>query len=286
MTVRRCFLVLLALVLLLFCVSCGGEELDDPALEMRFLDVGQGDATLLRTSAGDILVDAGSDASEEGLCLRLAQLGVVSLELAIFTHSDEDHIGGADGVLRAFPTRTVWLNPFFGENECVTRLMDAATETGAQVERVQSGVSRTIGRTVMTVFSPYGSMEGANENDRSTVLKLVCGEVSTLLMGDVGEYTEELLFKAYDPTQFSCDLLKVGHHGSSGSTGAAFISAARPRYAVISCEKGNAYGHPHGEVLARLETVGTEILRTDLSGEVVFCTDGVQLEYIRSDSEM
>lgn len=258
--------------ILLGLVSCAKDAPFE--LEIRFLDVGQGDAVLLRTSEGDVLVDAGSDSSQEELCLRLEQIGVRELALAVFTHSDEDHIGGADGVLRRFPTQTVWITRFFEDNLCTQMLLDAADDTGAEVIEVTNGRHRMLGTTGIAVFSPYGSMKGADDNDSSIILKVACKGISALLMGDASIDTEAMLPSIHDRTQLDCDILKVAHHGASSSTGDAFLQAATPTYAVISCGAGNFYGHPHGEVLERLKSIGAEILRTDLDGEIVFQTDG------------
>lgn len=268
----RILCLLLILSLLPSFSSCGASKPYE--LEIRFLDVGQGDAILLRTAEGDVLIDAGSDASQEELCLRLTQLGVKSLTLAVFTHSDEDHIGGADGVLRQFPTQTVWITPYFEDQLCTQMLLDAAHDTGAEVIEVMNGHHTVLSSTGIAVFSPRGGAAGADDNDRSIVLKIVCNGISALLMGDASFAAEDDLFKAHDRTQLDCDILKVAHHGASSSTGHALLQAASPTYAVISCGAGNLYGHPHGEVLQRLADAGAEILRTDLLGEIVFYTDG------------
>lgn len=273
---KRLFCLLLSLLLLLSFVSCKTET-DESILEMRFLDVGQGDATLLRTSVGDVLIDAGPESEQDLLCLRLQNLGVETLTLAIFTHADEDHIGGADGVLRQFPTETVWISPFFEENEASLMLRSAAEETGAEIVEVAAGISRVFGETVLSVFSPYGTMKGMDDNEKSLVIRLVCGEISAMLMGDAGERTEKLLLDEYPQVQLDCDLLKVAHHGASNVGGQRFLNVLTPDHAVISCEEGNSYGHPHGETLARLEAVDAEIYRTDLLGDVAFYSDGNEL---------
>ncbi|MBQ9760456.1 MAG: MBL fold metallo-hydrolase [Clostridia bacterium] len=273
---KRLLCLLLAVLLLLPLSSCK-EDTPPPLLEMHFLDVGQGDATLLRTLDGDILIDAGTDDTQDRLCLHLENLGVTSLLLAIFTHSDEDHIGGADGVLRKFPTETVWISEFFEDSECTRLLISAAVDTGAQIQTVSASSHRKIGDVALSVLSPMGSMDGASVNDKSLVLKLVCGEASALLMGDAESATEALLLEQYDHAQFNCDVLKLGHHGASTSSSEAFLNTVRPQYAVISCGAANYYGHPHGETLARLQSVGATVLRTDRLGDVVLMTDGKEI---------
>lgn len=273
---RKLLLVLLLLSLLQGVCACDASE-PTAALELHFLDVGQGDAILLRTEEGDVLIDAGSEATQDALCLRLSELGVESLRLAVFTHADEDHLGGADGVLRAFSTDMVWITRFFDEDLPVTMLRAAAKDTGSEIVEVFSGMFCKIGGANLAVFSPYGSMESADGNDSSIVLKVSCGDVSALLMGDASEETERMLLSSYGYGVLRCDILKAGHHGANTSTCSAFLQVIEPDYAVISCGEGNFYGHPHGEVLARLEQVGAEILRTDLLGDIVFLTNGKTL---------
>ncbi len=270
---KRSLCVILVFMLLLAITSCK-EDVTPHSAAFCFQDVGQGDSMLLRTSAGDILIDAGTDDSQETLCRHLEYVGVERLLLAIFTHSDEDHVGGADGVLRRFSTETVWIGTHFEDTECTRLLLSAAEETGASVERVSAGSARTFGDVVLSVLFPLPRIAEGTVNDLGLVLKVSCGAVSALLMGDASANLEQALLDYYDKTVLRADLLKVGHHGASTSSSEAFLHAVQPKYAVISCAAGNYYGHPHGETLARLEAVGATVFRTDLMGEIVLLTDG------------
>jgi beta-lactamase superfamily II metal-dependent hydrolase len=273
---KRVLCVLFSLLLLLSCTSCKSEEAPDSAV-FRFQDVGQGDATLLRTDAGDILIDAGTDHAQESLCLHLEHLGVERLLLAIFTHSDEDHVGGADGILRRFPAESVWIGDSFADTECTRLLLSAAAETGATVECVSAGEVRRFGDLILSVLFPLPRTSEGTVNDLGLVLKITYGDVSALFMGDASSETERALLAHYDRTVLRADLLKVGHHGASTSSSEPFLRAVQPKYALISCARGNSYGHPHGETLARLEAVGATVLRVDLSGEIEVRTDGKAL---------
>ena len=105
------------------------------------------------------------------------------------------------------------------------------------------------------------------------MIRLDYGENSFLFTGDAEEASEEAMLKASDASKFKCDVLKVGHHGSDSSTSVAFLNAADPSLAVIMCGEGNEYGHPKPGILERLENAGLEILRTDLEGTIVICSD-------------
>ncbi len=272
---RRFLTLLLAVLFCLCAVSCRPKERTD-VFRLYFLDVGQGDSILLRTLEGDVLIDAGTEDAQELLCLRLEQLGVRELTLAIFTHPDEDHIGGADGVLNRFPVQQIWCNGARPDHESADRLFSLAQEKNIPVCAVMAGDRFDVGGVIISVLTPLGDI-GDGGNEASVSIKLHYGEFDAILTGDAGQEEERKMVDAYGTSQLSCDLYKVGHHGSNTSSGSLFLQTLHPTYAVISCGGGNSYGHPMGEVLARLEASGATILRTDLCGEIVFETDGQEL---------
>ena len=273
---KRMLALLVAATLLLYGVSCGKDSSKEVLLQIYALDVGQGDCFLLRTGEGDILIDAGTESSQELLCLRLEQLGVTTLRLAIFTHPDEDHIGGADGVLQRFPAQEIWINGAESEEECFTALLDAADACNVTPRAVKAGDALEIGDVVLFVLSPFGG-EIESGNADSIVLKIFCGNISAIFTGDADLKAEQALLDYYGASQLDCDLYKVGHHGSNTSTGADFLEAMSPTLALISSGKGNSYGHPHGDVLASLEAAGAKVLRVDLLGEILLETDGIEI---------
>ena len=263
-------------LLLLQGTSCKKDPEKEVLLRIYALDVGQGDCFLLRTADGDILIDSGTENSQDLLCLRLAQLGVTELRLAIFTHPDEDHIGGADGILGQFFAEEIWINGAESEEECFTALLDAAKARDITPRAVKAGDALEIGGVVFFVLSPFGG-ETESGNADSIVLKITCGEVSAIFTGDADLKTEEKLLSQYGASQLNCDLYKVGHHGSNTSTGKNFLEAMSPKFALISSGTRNSYGHPHGDVLENLRLVGARILRVDLSGEILLETDGIEI---------
>lgn len=273
--------LLLLPIICLFClVSCGNNTTsveNGSRLEVRFLDVGQGDAALLRTPAGDILIDAGTEESQERLCLGLQALGVRELLLAIFTHNDEDHIGGADGVLSRFSVQEVWVSDTNVDNESAEFLFRTAKERGTVLRSVRAGEIAFLGELTLSVLYPF-PFQKAEGNEGSLVLKVNFGETDLIFAGDIGVEQEREIVKRYGRSQLNCDLLKVGHHGSNTSTSELFLETLTPQYAVIGVGAGNSYGHPMGEVLARLEKHGITTLRTDLHGEIVFVSDGKELK--------
>ena len=262
--VRVGIVILLLPLLLASCVQASPCY----PFEVVCFDVGQGDCTLLRTEEGDILIDAGTEASQTELCRRLKVLGVERLRLLLLTHPDEDHVGGGDGVLENFSVDALWVNGSTEKNESLLRLLESASTVGLSPRAVTAGDYASVGGVTLTVLSPFDT-ETAVGNEGSIVLSVCFGEqLSFLMMGDAGEETERALLDAYGPTILRADLLHVGHHGANASGHADFLKAVQPRYAIVSCGEGNSYGHPDGRALARLGEVGAEVYRTDLYGEI------------------
>ncbi len=271
------------LVLLLILSPFLAEWHREDRLEIHMLDVGQGDCMLLRTPEGDILIDAGTESSQELLLLRLQELKVEHLLLAVFTHSDEDHIGGADGVLSSIKVDRIWLNGSKEENDSVRHLNRALENSDTAVEIVCAEDEAHFGELCLTVLAPF-SANAAEGNEGSIILRVSYGAVTMLCMGDAGTAEEQELISYYGRVYLDCDILKVGHHGSYTSSGLYFLSVTTPSYALISAAEGNSYGHPHGSVLRDLEETGARVLRTDQEGDICLVTDGETVEYKKNNT--
>ena len=241
---------------------------EDALCRIYFLDVGQGDATLIRTRNGDILIDAGPESAQDALCLRLKQFGVREIALAVFTHPDEDHVGGADGVLAQIPVKEVWLPTLEMDNPSAARMEKAILENGSVRKNVRVGEAITIADVNVAVLAPLGDATN-DPNDNSIVLRVNCGEVGMLFMGDASAKIEQKLLQNYANSHLSAQLYKVGHHGSSTSNIEEFLEVVSPTYAVICSSIDNSYGHPHGVVVERLQNLGVTVLMTATDGEVI-----------------
>ena len=267
-------LIFLACVVFVF-TSCISKAMSDQALcRIYFLDVGQGDCTLIRTRGGDILIDAGPESAQDALCLRLKQLGVKEIALAVFTHPDEDHVGGADGVLNQISVKEVWLPVREMDNPSAARMEQAIEDSGTNRKNVKAGEILTLGDVVVATLAPFGDAS-SDPNDNSIVLRISCGEVGMLFMGDASVKVEKKLMETYSKGHISAQLYKVGHHGSSTSNTKDFLDIVNPTYAVICSSIDNSYGHPHGVVVERLQSIGATVLMTATDGEVVLeCNKG------------
>ncbi len=261
-------LIFLACVVFVF-TSCISKAMSDEALcRIYFLDVGQGDCTLIRTRGGDILIDAGPESAQQSLSLRLKQLGVKEIALAVFTHPDEDHIGSADGILEQIPVREVWLPVREMDNPSAARMEQVIETLVIKRKNVRAGEVLTIGDATIATLAPMGDATN-DPNDNSIVVRITCGDIGMLFMGDASAKVEQRLIETYAAGHVSAQLYKVGHHGSSTSNTEAFLNVVKPTYAVICSSIDNSYGHPHGVVVERLQSIGATVLMTATDGEIV-----------------
>jgi len=236
-------------------------------LGITMLDVGQGDSILIETSSGErILVDAGGapgstfDVGERVVSPALWRMGIVRLGTVVVTHADYDHAAGMAAVLRNFTPREMWLAGPDDGGGMMRDLVLQAGVAGTRVRFVRAGDAYCRKGARIAILSA-GNAAGARGNDGSIVMKISSRGRHLLLMGDAGRATESRLL-----TQgVAADVLKVGHHGSRTATTAPFLAAVAPSLALISCGRGNRFGHPHREVTERLERQAL-VCRTDQEG--------------------
>ena len=253
----------------------------DGEVMFHFIDVGQGDAILITTPEGNMLVDTSESAAEEQLGDYLDAAGITTLKYLVLSHLDADHIGNATFVIKNYKVETV----VFGEDDVATtnlakELMTVMGEKDIQVLKLKMGDSFTLGALKNTVIAPSEDYGDANEN--SLVIKATYGETSVMLTGDAEKKSEGDIVENWSKDALKSDILKVGHHGSESSTTDKFLNAVAPKIAVISCGEGNKFDHPRPEVLERLEKMGVIIYRTDIDGSIIFKTDGKEITLVET----
>ena len=274
MRVARFGVLLLLLLSLFFGCSASREK----TASVVFLDVGQGNATLLQTPKGNVLVDCGPESAQETLCRKLKARGIRSLQFLVLTHPDEDHIGGADVILEQFSVDKILYNGAAEENESFLRLQTGAEQKKIPMVALDRDDEAVLGDLKLTILHPQDREDPGEGNESSLVFRVQYGAAAILFTGDADEDVEEALLKTCGAESLAATVLQVGHHGSDTSSTAEFLAAVHPNYAVISCGAGNRYGHPDGRVLERLDAVGAKVLRTDLDGDIVFYWDGETLQ--------
>lgn len=250
------------------------------ALSFTSIDVGQGDSEFVTTPEGKVMViDAGGpmgsrtqntasnfDIGEEIVSPMLWRQNIRRIDVLVITHAHSDHIGGALAVLRNFHPRELWIS-VDAASPLLQDLIEEAKADNAIVRRMHSGDTAQLGSVSVVAESPAPEYQNNNEpaNDDSLVLRLQYGKASVLVAGDAERASEEaMLHHGLAPST----LLKVGHHGSNTSTGEDFLQQLQPQCAVISCGRGNPFGHPRMPVLQRLQAAHVKTARTDTMGAV------------------
>ncbi|MEK9159788.1 MAG: ComEC/Rec2 family competence protein [Patescibacteria group bacterium] len=258
-------------VVLAAALALGQAWLKLPAtFELHMLDIGQGDAILLRTESGEnILIDGGPGSAV------LEELGEVlspfdrRLDLVILTHPHEDHVAGLVPVLQRFDVGEVMLSaPDYG-NEAYEAFMEEIGRRGIPYSFADDEHDFEFGDLRLDVlfpFEPYTGDSMDNVNNASPVIRASWRDVSILFTGDAEMEVEEALLAA--GVDMEADLLKAGHHGSKSSSTLEFLEAVGAEFMLISCAAGNDYGHPHSETLEKAGDLDMEVWRTDLEGRI------------------
>jgi len=265
-----------ALVALL--IWAGASSLPDGKLHLYLLDVGQGDAILVRTPGGrTILVDGGPDpillTSSLGPALPFWQRRI---DLVVATHVDQDHLAGLVPVIERYRVPLALEPPRMDDCPLSARWHAVLAEAHTEVVQASRGMQIKLGKGLrLDVLHPRADViddTAFDDNENSLVLRVVMGHRTMLLTADIGEQGEGDLLASGLPV--CADLLKVAHHGAASSSSAAFLAAVDPQIAVISMEADSRFGHPSEEVLARLSAADCRVFRTDRDGTIEFITDG------------
>ncbi|MBI3649140.1 MAG: DNA internalization-related competence protein ComEC/Rec2 [Actinobacteria bacterium] len=270
-----------AFVVPLFVWSTALSAGPPAGLTIRFFDVGQGDAALIRTPEGaNVLVDGGPDA--ETVSTGLESLGVKRLDLVVATHQHADHVVGLPDVLARFPVGLV-LEPGCPVDGAPYQadLDRAISDEDVPVENPRAGDVYTVGSLRLDVLSPDRCWEGTNSdpNNDSIVLLVTYREDSVLMTGDAEREAQQVMLDDHAPLQ--AELLKVPHHGGDTSLPEFFLTI-EPEVSVISVGQPNPYGHPSEEALKELAATGSQVWRTDEHGDLTVAFEGPGI-VVRSD---
>lgn len=246
-------------------------------LEVHYIDVGQGDATLIKCGSHAMLIDGGNNNKGTTVQLYLKKQGVESLDYIIGTHPDADHIGGLDVIVYKYNCDTVIMPDYEKDTKTYQELVDVIHDKNMKITYPVVGEQYALGEAKFTIIAPNSNSYGGNANDYSVAILLEYGKNRFLFTGDAEEASEaEMLTNGID---ISADVYKVAHHGSRSASTQEFLNAVHPKYAVISCGEGNSYGHPHAEVLNRLRSMGVEVFRTDEQGSIIASSDGENITW-------
>ncbi|MFY9213394.1 MAG: MBL fold metallo-hydrolase [Tissierellaceae bacterium] len=278
--------IILGIILILFLLAgcsltietqAGPPISEESFLKVHFIDVCQGDATLIQQINQDntynMLIDAGNNGDGEYLVEYLKDQGVETLDHIIGTHPHSDHIGGLDDVIKGFQVGAIIMPKVMANTRTFEEVMEAVSDKGLSITSPVPGTSYPLGEAEFTILAP-NSDDYASLNDYSIANRLVFGSNSFIFTGDAEALSEEEILNNFNKRDLASDVFKLAHHGSSTSNTEDFLEAINPSYGIISCGQDNSYGHPHREIMAQLKARNILVFRTDLHGTIVINSDG------------
>lgn len=214
------------------------------------------------------------------MILAQDELGITNIDILVATHPHADHIGGMASVIDAYDIGKIYMPDKQSSSETYKNLLEVIAEKNIPIVEAYADLEFDFGKADCTIVSPDKEAD-ETANNESVVIMLDYCNTEFLFTGDMEKEAEAAVLAAgYD---IDVDILKVAHHGSSTGTSEDFLYAASPKYAAISCGQNNNYGHPHEETLELLERYALVPLRTDISGDILFISDGCNIEVFLGD---
>lgn len=258
------------------------EPAEDPApaepelgdMTATFIDVGQGDSTLVTLPDGKVmLIDAGEASASQNVLDALEAADVDDIDYLVATHPHADHIGGMEAVLDTYDVDEVWMPDAPDTTETYEGFLDAVDAEGCSVEEAVAGkeiVGEDAGYTV-DVLAPSDDVDSEDMNDYSAIVKVTYGDTALLFTGDAS--AQEIV----DANPGHVDVLKAAHHGSETGTNAEVMTETTPEFVVMSYAEGNSYGHPDQSALDAVSAAGATAYSTAANGNVTATSDGEQV---------
>ncbi len=252
----------------------------DGDMSVHFLDVGQGDCSLIIMPSGEtMLIDTSTKNQADVILEYISYYKIKKIDYLVLTHPHADHIGSAPEIISSLDIGTVMMPDATTTTNIFEQTLNAIDDKNLEITIPKVGEEFKLGKANITILGPAKNTNDLN--NMSIVLRLDYGKTSFLFTGDAEQHSESYMLSSNDVSAFKANVLKVGHHGSSTSTSSKFLSAVDPDYAVISCGKDNSYGHPHTETIKSLQKNNITYFRTDEKGNIVFSSDGKSVSVLR-----
>lgn len=251
-------------------------------LEVHYIDVGQGDAILIKQNDKSMLIDAGDNAYGSRVVNYLKSNNIRRLDYIVGTHPHADHIGGMDDVINTFDIGKVIMPKVTHTSKTFEDVIVAIKNKGLKITTPKVGDVYEIGNANFTILAPNSDSYN-NLNNYSIIGRLVYGNNSFIFTGDAEKEAESETIA--NNQSLKSDVLKVGHHGSDTSTTQEFLNTVDPKYAVIQSGKGNKYRHPNDSTLEKLQNKSIDIYRNDLGGNIIAKSDGNLITFNTSPSQ-
>ena len=242
-------------------------------LRVNYIDVGQGDSIFIQLPNKEtMLIDAGEAYESDNVINYLNDLGITKIDYVVGTHPHTDHIGGLEEVINTFDIGSIYMPNAISTSKTYEDLLTTISNKGLKIKTAKSGVVVLDDNNLKLEFIAPNSDSYSELNNYSAVLKLTYLDNTFLFMGDAETLSENEITSNVD-----ADVIKVGHHGSDSSSSLEFVKKVSPEYAIIMVGEGNSYNHPYQSIIDRYESVGAKVLRTDLDGNIVCDSDGVDV---------
>lgn len=277
--------ILMSALLLVGCgsskIQAESEEAEEKTpieaaeMQVHFIDVEQGDATLITCDGEAMLIDTGDNTKGTKIQAYMSKQGIRKLKYLILTHPDADHIGAADVIITKFDIDQVFMSDYTKDNQSYREVIQALDDRNYKWSVPKVGNTYTLGSAFFTIIAP--NKEYSDPNNSSIGLIVENGKSRFLFTGDAQEEAEKDILA--NGISIECDVYKAGHHGSNTSNTKEFLEAANPDFVVISCAEGNSYGHPHAEPMNHFRSMGMKVFRTDEQGVIVAVSDGTHITW-------
>jgi len=245
-------------------------------MTIHFLDVGEGDSTLIESQGHFLLMDGGDRDHSSFVVSYLKKQGISTLDYVIASHFDDDHINGIVGALHVFTVSEMLEPGYAGTTNVYQSLKNIESQKSIVPVVPKVGDSYNMGSISFTVVGP-ANYSHDEENDNSLCVLMICGNNRFLFTGDAQETSEKEICGT--GISLSADVLEAGHHGSSTSNSETLLNAVSPKYMVLSCGKDNSYGLPDQDVIERIRDKGISMFRTDEQGTILATSDGTSITW-------
>lgn len=275
------FFILMIIAAFLFVVTgCSKESKNsvegaNSGLVVKVLDIGQGDAILIKAAGQTVLVDSGDVAAKDKLVTYIKNEGITTIDKVIITHPHADHLGGMPAVLENFKVGQIYDSGQTATTALYRQYLSLVKKKNIPFTVLTAGTEVVIANDLkIKIYAPEKPFITESEiNNNSVVAKLIYHNFSMLLPGDAEKESEERMLKTYG-SELKSNILKAGHHGSNTSSSMAFLKAVAPEAAIISVGANNDYHHPHPSTMKKYAEAKLKVYRTDTDGTITITSDG------------
>lgn len=259
----------------LFLKSNTDINLDKNFIEVHFIDVGQGDCTLIKGNKVNIVIDSGSNIYKDKVICYLKKENIKKIDLLVATHPHEDHIGSMSYIIDNFKINTFYAPKVQENTTYFFSMIKSLKNKNLKVSPINPPKEINFSKDLKCTLLAPNSSNYSSLNNYSIVMKVKFKNISFLFTGDAeGTSESEIISKNLD---LKANILKLGHHGSNTSSTESFLKEVSPDIAIASCGKNNLFNHPSIKVIQRLKKENIHLLRTDIDGDIVIYSNGESL---------